>query len=384
MFRTDRFAAALAVIGYSGMLLCGAGTPADAQQGKKKPAAPKPAAQKKPAAPKPAPQTKPQAAATGPIVLGTTQLPGDFGKFGQTYTLGKREPLNFTLVSARYSVERFSLGNNTWVPKADQKLLILRYTVHNPNPRDTGYYWADLRFTAVDAQDTNHDFIQAVARAGKYDAPLSITLKPAQKIECEAAILVSADGPTPKLIVERERGAPVVRYDLRGKVAPVPAPFADPAVADGATTRAEVPVVAGTYVPLSSFDVKLESTGSLNEPVLRRELKPGYRNYTATFTIKNATQSKKSYYWSHFNAELRDADGEKVPFTQSLLKASRLEAASGELAPGEEARIRFFFPLPENVEAKTLYLKDQYDTGGKGRILAFDLSTAPAGSVQGG
>ena len=28
----------------------------------------------------------------GPIVLGTTQLPGDFGKFGQTYTIGKSSP----------------------------------------------------------------------------------------------------------------------------------------------------------------------------------------------------------------------------------------------------------------------------------------------------
>ena len=34
------------------------------------------------------------------VVLGTTQIPGDFGKFGQTYTVGKSDPINFTLKSA--------------------------------------------------------------------------------------------------------------------------------------------------------------------------------------------------------------------------------------------------------------------------------------------
>ena len=62
-------------------------------QAKKKPAA------KKPAAKKPAPKK-----AGGPVVLGTTQLPGEFGKLGTTYTIGKRNPINFTLKSADYSV----------------------------------------------------------------------------------------------------------------------------------------------------------------------------------------------------------------------------------------------------------------------------------------
>lgn len=91
---------------------------------------------------KPAP-TRPAVATTGaaqtarpkgPIVLGTTQLPGDFGQIGQTYTLGQREPINFTLKSAEYAVTPFVVDNNTWVPKADEKLLILHYTVHNPIP----------------------------------------------------------------------------------------------------------------------------------------------------------------------------------------------------------------------------------------------------------
>ncbi len=140
--------------------------------------------------------------ATGPVVLGTTQLPGDFGKIGQTYTMGGSYPLNFTLQSVRYTAERFTVQNNTYVPADDQKLMILRYTVHNPMPREQRYYWADLKFTAVDAIDTNHEFITAVRRAGVKEQSFSQQLKPAQKVEIEAAILVPANGEIPKLIVQ--------------------------------------------------------------------------------------------------------------------------------------------------------------------------------------
>jgi hypothetical protein len=376
MFRTDRIAAALALVGYAGVLLGGLGGPVNAQSRAKA----KPPVKAKPAAAKPPANKGKQ----GPIVLGTTQLPGDFGKFGQTYTIGKYAPLNFTLTSARYTVDRFSVGNNVWTPKADEKLLVLKFTVHNPRPQETNLSWSSFRFTAVDAQDTNREYIQAIVRTGQYGEGLNVNLKPAQKVECEVAILVAANGVTPKLIVQRDADAPVVRYDLRGKVDAVPAPFLDPAATDGATTRNEVPATAGTYYPLAALDVKLESTGSLAEKVPSRELKPGYRNFTATFSVKNPTPVKRNYYWSHWEAELRDADGEKVPYTQALLKASRLETgAGGDLEPGEEARFRFFFPLPENVQAKTLYLRDRSWTGGKGRVLVFDLSSATAAPAQG-
>ena len=49
--------------------------------------------------------------------------------------------------------------------------------------------------------------------------------------------MVPAAGVVPKLIVEREQGAPVIRYDLRGKVKALPQPFADPSDTTGATAR---------------------------------------------------------------------------------------------------------------------------------------------------
>ena len=324
---------------------------------------------KKPAKPTPAKDS-------ATIVLGTTQLPGDFGVIGKTYTMGKAYPINFTLTGAEYTVKPFTAGNSTYVPKADEKLLVLRFTVQNPNPRDLSYDWSGLVFTGVDAKDVNHTAVQTVVRAGTQQ-PLSQLLKPAQKIDVTTALIVPATGVVPKLIVERERKMPVIRYDLRGKVAPLAAPFADVTDTGGATALGNVPVAAGISVPLGVFDARLDSVSYASEPILTREPGKGNRFVTATFTIKNRTESPQRYYWGDFNADLTDADGEKVRYTQAIVKATRDEKHAGDLNPGEETRFRVFFALPVTVEAKSISL-----TEGKiidlrtARIFTFDLTTA--------
>lgn len=343
--------------------------PAAAQSGGKKPAPPKPkaAAQKPPAKP------------TGPIVLGTTQMAGDFGKLGTTYTIGKSTPINFTLKSADYSVVPLTIGTNTWVPKANEKLLILHYTVQNPMPREQRYYWADIMFTGVDAKDTNRNFINAVVREGQVE-PLTIQLKPAQKLDVSTAIVVPAEGVVPKLIVERERDAPVIRYDLRGKVTPLATGYGDPADTTGASALKEVPAKAGTFYPTGVFDTRLDEIAYVPGPLIKREAGEGKRFLTAIFTIKNRTASTQRYVWSDFAPDLRDADGEKVAYNQSILKATRDEATDGKLEPGEEARIRFYFPLPKEVAGKTLRLAE--GDLSSARVFAFDLTAAPVKTAQ--
>lgn len=67
------------------------------------------------------------------VVQGTTQLAGDVGVIGKAFTIGKNEnAINFTLTSAEFSVSRVTVGEDVYTPKADEKLLVLRYTVHNP------------------------------------------------------------------------------------------------------------------------------------------------------------------------------------------------------------------------------------------------------------
>lgn len=329
-------------------------------------------AAKKPVAKKPAPATK----AGGPVVLGTKQLPGDFGQFGTTYTLGKDEPLNFTLKSAEYSISRVNLGTNSWVPGSGQKVLVLHYTVQNPNPQEARYYWADLKFTAVGKDDKNYEYLQVAGREGTTDS-VEINLKPAQKLEVWGAILVPAEGVVPKLIVERQEGCPVVRYDLRGKVKGLAAPFVEASDADAATVAKQVTLKPGEVAPIGVFDAKLESVAYTTEALGGTALEKGQRFLAATFTLKNSTGDARRYYWGDFEAEVRDADGEKAPFVQQLLKASRNETAEGDLPPGEEYRVRFLFVLPEKVDGKTIILKEgkQVDSGNP-RSFHFDLTGA--------
>lgn len=355
---------AIVVSAFTFLTLC---TPSSAQ--KKKPSQ-KPAAAKS----KKAPAKKTAAAKPGgPIVLGTTQLPGDFGKLGQTYTIGKSQPVNFTLNSAEYTVMPFISGGNWHGPTAEQKLLMLHYTVHNPRPSEFPYSWSAIRFTAVDASDTNRTYITAVNREGTTDN-LSLSLKPAQKVGVVAAIMVPAAGVVPKLIVECEQGAPVIRYDLRGKVKALPEPFADPADSAGASARKEVPVPAGVFASMAAMDMRLDEVAFTTEALGRAEPQSGGRLVTAVFTIKNRGPGTLSYAWSTFNAVLKDTDGEKTEYNQVLLKARRDEPAQGNLAPGEEAKVRFAFPLPKDVAPKSLSITENsvvsHETA---RVFVFDL-----------
>ncbi|GBF06069.1 hypothetical protein DAERI_070067 [Deinococcus aerius] len=207
---------------------------------------------------------RPPTSPTAPrVVLGTTQQDGAPAKLGETFTLGKASPLNFTLLKAEYSVGRVVIGNTVYYPQVGEKLLVLHYTVHNPQKKDVRYSWADLKFAAVDAQDRTHEFVQAVAREGTTER-LELSLKPAQKVQAMTVIRVPASGVVPKLMVQRE--AALLRYDLRGQVTPLAKGTADPADISGATPRSQVPTALKTFSSLERFDVRLDEVGFTKPP----------------------------------------------------------------------------------------------------------------------
>jgi hypothetical protein len=250
---------------------------------------------------------------------------------------------------------------------------VLRFTAHNPRKEESHLDWSSFTFTVVDALDNNHENLRFVAREGTHD-PLRLSLKPAQKIDVWTAVLVPARVALPKLIVaSEESGLPVLRYDLRGKVKPIAAPYADASDATGTTVAAQVPAKAGAFNPLGKFAARLESTAYTKEALGDNEPEEGKRYLTVTFTLRNTSNSEQHFDWGKFVATLIDTDGEKVEYNQSLLKASRDEKASSTLNPGEEAKVRFFFTLTEKTAGKTLLLRE----GEEGRRFAFDLPAAP-------
>lgn len=300
-----------------------------------------------------------------PVVLGTKQLDGQNARIGETFTVGKQQPVNITLQGAAFSTSRVMLGRQMVVPKANEKLLVLRFTAHNPSKTDSSLY--GLRFTAVDARDVNHVSESAFVRAGTAEE-FRASLKPAQKVELVSVIRVPAAGVVPKLIAQRGDG-PVVRYDLRGQARPVPAPFADPRDASGATALVDAPGKLGAVYAFGQYDMKLEEVSFSKEPMLGREAPTGKRYVMATVTMKNAGADAASPSHYSFDSELLDVDGEPVPFWV-LAKGSRPEEAiNRSVKPGEEYRVRLVYIAPDNVSLRSLVLREPGTHG-----VVFDLT----------
>ena len=315
---------------------------------------------------------QPNAATTNPA-QGTQQLAGGFGEIGKGYTIGKDAPLNFTLRSAEFTLTRQTM-REVYAPKANEKLLLLRFTVQNPNKFDVGINYAAFKITAVDDGDRNAEFDCYWARDGQTDE-LNTALKPAQKVDVVAVWPVAANAKIPKLIVQRGDGTPVVRYDLGGKIKGLAAPFADAKDPTGSTALEVVTAQAGTYYPMAALDVKLEGTAYSGEQMDGRKPEAGKRFLIATFAVKNGTGNRSvNYSYSNFSIDLTNNEGDTVKFNGYIIKPARDEQANGDLKPGAETRFRAYFELPEGVTGKALAIAENFN--GLSRQYVFDVSGA--------
>jgi hypothetical protein len=113
-------------------------------------------------------------------VMGTEQLLGYEGELGQTFTLGKDMPLNFTLRKVEYSAGRSNIGDYIAYPKGDEKLLIIRYTVQNPQNKPFNYSANYLTFRAVDAGGVTRNHSGHIARESPARRCV-LTLNPVRK-----------------------------------------------------------------------------------------------------------------------------------------------------------------------------------------------------------
>lgn len=320
-------------------------------------------------------QKKKPAQAKPPVsrgTRGTTQLAGDNGKMNVAYTIGATTPVNITLTGAEFTVSRVNMGEYTYFPGADEKLLVLKYTIQNPNSAETQYDWSTLKFTAVSQDNVNREYVQNIAKQGNNES-VNLALKPAQKLDVFAVIVVPAKGTVPKLMVEHHTGGPVLRYDLKGQIKPLAAPFADPEDKSGITARAEVPAALNTFLPLGRFDARYEAATYAGSPLGEIEAEEGKRFFVATIRFKNAASASSNYDASVISAVLETSDDEKIE-AGDMLKAKSYERATGELAANAEYTVRYYFQIPGDVTAKTLRLVENGDK--TTHALVFDVSAA--------
>lgn len=301
-------------------------------------------------------------------VQGTTQLRGDAATFGTTYTIGKQRPINFTLRSAEFTVERINHGPRHVAPAADEKLLVLHFTLHNPRQEDVilapGAQPGLPAFTVVDARDVTHEGSPVLAREGTAE-PLSMTLKPAQKIDVYTVVVVPAGGPVPKLIVDPGDGAGVLRYDLRGKVTPLKAPVASPADS-GVSALTTVRAAVGQALALGAFDAQVTAVQSTREPLLEglngETLEGDQRYLVVTLVLRNRSSEEQPLDTSYFFTDLQLDGGERLAYPHQFLQASRAAWAGGMLRSGQEVTVRVPFAVPTSTQAAVFGIKE--DLGG--------------------
>jgi hypothetical protein len=317
---------------------------------------------------------------TTDAVAGTAQLVGGAGELGKTYSIGTRSPLNFTLKSAEFSVKRLDIGSSRFEPEVSEKLLILRFTVQNPQKNDLEFSTFNLRFTAVDSKDVNaspEPYGSAyIAREGEF-VPLKVRLKPAQKIDAYAVLTVSSAGVIPKLIVQSSGSndqAPVVRYDLTKKVKPLPAPYNDASDPSGATALASINAKPGVFVPMRFSSVRLDSAAFVDS--FERAAPDGKRWLVANLTMKHDTVAGSAELElgdCSFAVLFTASDGETDSQQRcglSLYKGAREERVRTRMAPGSEVAFRMVFAVPPDVSGKSLAITEE-----KARTVVFDLSS---------
>jgi hypothetical protein len=313
------------------------------------------------------------ASSATPYTQGTAQQAGGVGVIGKSYTLGREHPLNFALRAAEFQIARVVIGNEIYAPKNNEKLLLLRATVQNPQKVEANLSNYQLKFTAVDAKDVNHPYGNYVAREGSTEQ-LNIYLKPAQKIDVVIPIIVPAGGTVPKLIVEGdERGAPVLRYDLSKSIKGLSAPYA--AAKDPYSAPSTVPAQIGTYYPAKEFDFKLESATYSTEALESESLEANQRFLIATFVARNPINDDQKRYLlgliNDLEFSVSDADNNVTKELNEAYKVGRPERIKDypSLVYNQESKFRIGFKVPKDLKLKSV------NVGGGLRDFVFDLSS---------
>lgn len=303
---------------------------------------------------------------------GAVQMPGDNGKIGTSYMLGaKGNELVFTLEKAEFA-ERFLMQDRTIFATEGQRLVILTYSVQNPSSKDERMFFnQSLSFTVVSPDDENFECDGLKANGWQGVHPdrrnsLNISLKPAQKVKALAAVQIHQKGPINKLIVQRGKGTPVLRYDLKGKVGAMSGVFAD----NGGQDSFEVGVgKVGQQFELGVWDITLESVEELPGKIGPWEADRG-KYVVVTMVFANMAMYPMPMHSTIMTYRMMDTDGAEIPYAWKMLKGSDDDQYNGTLEAGGKCKVRVLFDSSPKAKANSFTIKDQQQSG---RSVKFQL-----------
>jgi len=196
-------------------------------------------------------------------------------------------------------------------------------------------------------------------------------VKPAQKMDLYTAIVVPAEGVVPKLIVKSGKGK-VLRYDLRGMVLPLVAPFADPEDESGATALTTIAAEKDVWCPMGLFDVKFEGVEFPSVDMDDDPPDEGEGFVVIKVRLRNGSADEERLYSDPFRVVLQTMEGEKVKWGGEMVHPSRDESVSADLEPGDEMGARVFVRAPAGVRLS----RCEFSEGEEGRVYVLGLGGA--------
>ena len=315
----------------------------------------------------------------GNEALPAAQKPGDNVQMGTVYAIGTTDPLYFNLLGADFTTGPVVIGEQLYTPNASEKLMVLRFSVQNPQETNRFVRWDSLKFTAVDPFGVNHvnESNWGVSGSGH---PVAMELLPAQKLEAYTVVTLPAKGPVPKLIVQAadSRESPVLRYDLRRNVTPLERPVADPADETGSTALEEVAAQREIAWPCKNFSVNVEKFAAVTSAIMNEAPPKGGRFLVVTLLVKNQAPTGSFLRWDTFTPVVTTTDGDELRY-EGMLLASTDRNVAQTIRPGAEMRVRLYFTVPAETQPRSLSIRE-----GEGRSYLFQLrertgATLPAG-----
>ena len=309
------------------------------------------------------------------------QRPGTDGVIGRDYKINRDYPLQFVLEKVEYTIDRVRFGEQSRACKAEEKLMVVRFSVQNATKEEALFRYDSIAMTAVDDQQQNYEYRGEYAADGTGQV-VDLNLKPAQKIRCYTVVVVPAKARINKLMVlPYEDDAPVIRYALDGKIGRLPEPHADPDDKSGLTPRDELSAKVGEWQTIGLFDVRVDASAPSTETIADTELPEDKAWHAITLTLRNATPEVQVVNGHTLAGVLALADETELDEPLRVMpKAPKM--ADFQVPPGAERAVRLFFPLgkgdkPAMLRVRGLCIVDA--TEGESRPVAVTLPEPPAG-----
>jgi hypothetical protein len=334
--------------------------PSELTRGGVKP--PEPPKDMPPRDPKPPSQAP---ATTAPSAPTTLRSDSESVPFGGERTIGAKSPLALSIRRVEYRATAVRAGSSLIRPAADEKLLVVRFTLRNPGSKETWLSWSSVSFRAVDAKGMNREDLQEFFNEQTGES-VDASLQPNQKIDAYTVITMPARGPATLLRAQAEDGNPL-EFALGSAVAALQPPFADPTDPTGASALAEVPAAIGESIMVGNFSMSVEKVAYTRGPIQESGPSKGSQFLVANLRVKNQAPADQPLAWDSFDFTLRAPDGDDVPWNGELLAAKRDDTVEVTATPGREIALRIYFEVPLELRPAALFARE--GAGGRGYLI---------------